>query len=152
MRQSETGESVPVKPQRYEGLAVILVSYGRHGWGAPQSNGQYIPFPASAPKELRIKNENGITFWSPESGAIEYRVVQGKTRTSILDDAYFGCADYFYTEFSKDKWPQGGTHNTSNKSMAPSTLLGARFVKSGSLDQSFNPPPQRPVIPNHHPV
>ena len=29
-------------------------------------------------------------YW-PESGTIEYGVVQGKTRTSILDGAYFGC-------------------------------------------------------------
>ncbi|MBM3631588.1 MAG: prepilin-type N-terminal cleavage/methylation domain-containing protein [Alphaproteobacteria bacterium] len=102
---------------RYEGLAVILVSHGRHGWGAPQSNGQRIPVPSSAPKELGNNSGKGTTFWSPESDAIEYGVVQGKTRTSILDDAYFGCTDYFYPECSKSQNVQ---------------VLGAHFVQSKS--------------------
>lgn len=155
-RQSETGQSVPVKPNRYEGLAVILVSHGRHGWGAPQSNGQPIPFPTSAPHESRNNGGNNTVFLSPESGAIEYGIVQGKTRTSILDDAYFGCADYFYAEHAMKLPFQGGAQRQSGHPVsAKPGLAGASFTNSGSvgqsLGQSLNAQTQRPLGQNNPP-
>jgi hypothetical protein len=147
-RKSETGEYVLIKPNRYEGLAVILVSHGRHGWGAPQSSGQCIPFPTSLPNEW-VKDK-GTTFWSPESGpgAIEYGIVQGKTRTSILDDAYLGCADYFYAEDSKEPLTQGVTQKITVNAMAKPTFAGAHFTHSASSGHSLNPQPKRPPAPN----
>ena len=143
-------DGLPIRPNRSEGLAVILVSHGRQGWGAPQSNGQYTPFPTSAPHGLIT--DRGTTFWSPESGTIEYGVVQGKTRTSILDGAYFGCADYFYAEDSKEKLPQGGTQKMYPNAITKAPLVGARFTHSGSSAPSLNPQPKSPLAPSPQPL
>jgi prepilin-type N-terminal cleavage/methylation domain-containing protein len=150
---TQEGDQVPLKPHRYEGLAIILVSHGRHGWGAPQSNGQCTPFPTSAPKELGNHGGKGTTFWSPDPiDSIEYGVVQGKTRTSILDDAYFGCADYFYAEHSREKMSQGGTQKMHPNAITKAPLVGARFTHSGSSDPFLNAQPKKPLAPSHQPL
>ena len=143
----------PIGLPRYEGIALVLVSHGRQGWGAPLSTGQRIPFPLSAPPGPRKNGDDGGTFWSSDSDmrTEDYGVVQWKTRTAIMDDAYLGCADYFYSEKTLSrthdvKASMPPPFHTRVHQSAPYTGGGKSRFSEGP-PKSQNPPPLKSQNP-----
>ena len=127
---------------RYEGLAAVLVSHGHHGWGAPRSTGQRVPLPPSTSTGAQLNGGDSRVFFSYDpSESYELGIVQGKTRTSIMDDAYLGCSDYFYREdiqknFDQNRMVKSGFQNTSNTGFSNNTTKdGARFTNSNVPQQ-----------------
>lgn len=135
-------EGNKTRDQRFEGLAVVLVSHGHHGWGAPRSTGQRVPFPPSTSTRAQLNGDDSMVFSSCDpSESYEHGIVQGKTRTSIMDDAYLGCSDYFYYEDAKKNFDQNptvrsGFQNTSNTGFSQNnTKDRAGFTNASFLQQ-----------------
>lgn len=89
-----------INPDRFNGIAALVVSHGNKGWGAPLSPGKRIPFPSSVSKESRINGDDSLKFFvcdhSAEEKSISHGVVTWKTRSQITDDAHISCMDYLF--------------------------------------------------------
>lgn len=100
---------------RFPGIAVVLVSHGMQGWGAPKSPGKRIPIPPSALPHIHQNGGGSLTFCAPTaSDMIPGGLVTWKTRDQILAAAHIHCFDSFYlkTPPSKQDTAKNHTHNS----------------------------------------
>ena len=132
----------PKTKPRFDGIAVILVSHGHAGWGAPLSQGQRIPFPTNIPDAPRMNGNDGLTFWASSQTdkiqPITHVVVAWKTRGQMISDAHLTCMDFnFEKEIRMEKEPNvmSGFPPNSNFSNSPNSNFS-----NSSTARVKNPP------------
>jgi hypothetical protein len=86
--------------ERFNGIAVVLVSHGYSGWGAPKAPGMpRAPFPNHASKAARINGDDTLSFVVPDHEAASSAnqcIVAWKTRSQIMAQAHLYCMDQLF--------------------------------------------------------
>ncbi len=85
--------------ERFNGIAVILVSHGYNGWGAPKAPGLRNPVPPNATPAARMNADDTLTFATPDQNLAQSAnqcIVAWKTRSQMMAQAHLSCMDVLF--------------------------------------------------------